>query len=333
MAQRIFQSFRRLPTQFTSMRKKQDTIEVCSNIGFPSKPSSLAYDQTLDVFALATRDGLLYVFGKPGVVYYGSHKDASEIIEVVFITGTGKLLTLSDSDDVFVWEIDPSASPQPCLQNIGRLHKVSVSLEPKRLGPDPLDYIESHVTALIVGSSNSSIIIGTDQGSVAIIKRNTSVKQGVAQDEGSMWIFPKQKDVLTAHHIMQSLSINAIPSGSIDSQKTIDLKVTRLRRPTTSLFIKVEPSNMIIGNWCEYRGIVGPIITKVPSNRLVMTAAYSQSVMISEVNNANGAVYSKRTKRAQIFLFVGPLRGAVIQLFIEPNSIMLLTQREAYVID
>nr|CUU97452.1 hypothetical transcript [Hymenolepis microstoma] len=121
-----------------------------SNIGFPSKPSSLAYDQILDVFALATRDGLLYVFGKPGIVYYGSHKDASEIIKVIFIVGKGKLLTLSDSDDIFIWEIDSSATPHPCLQNIGRLSNVSVLLEPKRLEPESVDYIESHITAMIV---------------------------------------------------------------------------------------------------------------------------------------------------------------------------------------
>ncbi|VDN97533.1 unnamed protein product [Rodentolepis nana] len=214
MAQKIFQSIRRLPAQLTPMRKKQDTVEVVgshykinvfSNIGFPSKPSSLAYDQTLDVFALATREGLLYVYGKPGIVYYGSHKDASEIIKVVFIVGKGKLLTLSDSDDIFIWEIDLSATPHPCLQNVGRLSNVSILLEPKRLDPESVDYIESHVTAMIVESSNSSIIVGTDQGSVAFIKRNTNVKQGVAQDESSMWIFPKQEDVLTAHHVMQSI--------------------------------------------------------------------------------------------------------------------------------
>ncbi|KAM7542838.1 hypothetical protein Aperf_G00000000159 [Anoplocephala perfoliata] len=196
------------------MRKKQDTVEVvgshykinvCTNIGFPAKPSSLAYNQILDVFALATRDGLLYVFGKPGVVYYGSHSDVSEIIKVAFIIGTHKLLTLSDNDDIYIWEIDPTSTPQPCLQNIGRLQNVSGALEPKRLSPDPIDYIESHITALIVSSSISSIIVGTDQGSVAIIRRNTNVKQGVAQEDSSMWILPKQEEVLTSHHVIQSI--------------------------------------------------------------------------------------------------------------------------------
>lgn len=112
-------------------------------------------------------------------------------------------MTLSDSDDIYIWEIDPTSTPRPCLQNIGRLENVSAALEPKRLGPDSIDYIESHITALIVSSSTSAIIVGTDQGSAAIIRRNTNVRQGVAQDESSMWILPKQEEVLTSHHIIQ----------------------------------------------------------------------------------------------------------------------------------
>ncbi|VDK23062.1 unnamed protein product [Taenia asiatica] len=191
MAQRIFQSFRRLPSQFTSMRKKQDAVEVIgshykinvfSNVGFPAKPSSLAYDQSLDVFALATRDG-----------------------------GT-----------------------QPCLKNVGRLSGVLDALEQKHLDVDPISDVPSHITALIVSSSTSSILIGTDQGSVASLRRNIHVKQGVAQDENTMWILPSRDEVLTSHRVLQSIS----PEKR--TRLRLDAVVVLLERPS-------YPHQLLIG--------------------------------------------------------------------------------------
>ncbi|CDI96879.1 lethal2 giant larvae protein 2 [Echinococcus multilocularis] len=243
MAQRIFQSFRRLPSQLTSVRKKQDTVEVvgshykinvCSNVGFPAKPSSLAYDQSLDVFALATRDGILYVFGKPGVVYYGSHKGALEIIKVLFFTGMGKLLTLSVDDMIYLWEIVSPNGNQPGLQNIGQLSGVSDALESKHLEVDPIGDITSHITALIVSSSNSSILVGTDQGNVAPIRRNTHVKQGVDQDENTMWIMPSKDKIITPHRALQSIS----PEKR--TRLRLDAVVVLLERPS-------YPSQLLIG--------------------------------------------------------------------------------------
>ncbi|EUB59344.1 Lethal(2) giant larvae protein [Echinococcus granulosus] len=241
MAQRIFQSFRRLPSQLTSVRKKQDTVEVvgshykinvCSNVGFPAKPSSLAYDQSLDIFALATRDGIF--FGKPGVVYYGSHKGALEIIKVLFFTGMGKLLTLSVDDIIYVWEIVSPNGNQPGLQNIGQLSGVSDALESKHLEVDPIGDITSHITALIVSSSNSSILVGTDQGNVAPIRRNTHVKQGVDQDENTMWIMPSKDKIITPHRALQSIS----PEKR--TRLRLDAVVVLLERPS-------YPSQLLIG--------------------------------------------------------------------------------------
>ncbi|KAL5105484.1 hypothetical protein TcWFU_005690 [Taenia crassiceps] len=220
MAQRIFQSFRRLPSQFASMRKKQDTVEVVGSHYKINVPSSLAYDQSLDVFALATRDGILYVFGKPGVVYYGSHKGASEIIK-------SKLLTLSDDDTIYVWDFANPDGTQPCLKNTGRLSGVLDAFKEKHLDVDPLNDIVSHITALIV-SSSTSILIGTDQGSVAPIRRNIHVKQSVAQDENAMWILPSQDEVITPHRLMQS-----IPPEK-RTRLRLDAVVVLLERPSYS---------------------------------------------------------------------------------------------------
>lgn len=74
---------------------------------------------------------------------------------------------------------------------------------PKRLDVDMVDDIASHITALVVSSSNTTIIIGTDQGSVATVRYNTHVRQGVAQDESSMWILPSQDEILTPHRVLQ----------------------------------------------------------------------------------------------------------------------------------
>lgn len=155
------------------------------------------------------------MYGKPGIVYTGAHKHTSEIIKVSFIIGTvspfnslyepqqGKLITLSDIDDIYIWEIDSSDANHPCLRNIGRLPAVSSAMEPKHLEEDTEVAIEdiSHVTAMTVSSSGTSIFIGTDNGSVASIRRNTHVKRGVAQEESTMWILPTHDGTITPHRV------------------------------------------------------------------------------------------------------------------------------------
>ncbi|CAH8510438.1 unnamed protein product [Dicrocoelium dendriticum] len=108
MAQRLLQSFRRLPGNFATVKKKAELsevhgssykINVCADFGFPSKPTSIAYDSTLDLLALLTRDGNLSVFGKPGVVFTGAHNNEAEFIQVLFIVGEGHANELDDDAD------------------------------------------------------------------------------------------------------------------------------------------------------------------------------------------------------------------------------------------
>uniref|UniRef100_A0A5K3FRB9 LLGL domain-containing protein n=1 Tax=Mesocestoides corti TaxID=53468 RepID=A0A5K3FRB9_MESCO len=110
-----------------------------------------------------------------------------------------------------MWEIDSSNGVHPCLRNIGSLIGVSSALEPKHLGVEQPSSTDddpesvSHVTALIVAASGTVIFVGTDQGSVASIRRNMQVKRGVAQDEGTMWILPTQDEVITPQRVLQSI--------------------------------------------------------------------------------------------------------------------------------
>lgn len=112
-------------------------------------------------------------------------------------------MTLSDDDIIYVWEFVNPDSTQPCLKNVGRLSGVLDALKQKHLDADLINDVTCHITALIVGSSTSSILVGTDQGSVASIRRNLNVKQGVAQDENTMWILPSQDEVITPHRVFQ----------------------------------------------------------------------------------------------------------------------------------
>ncbi len=81
-------------------------------------------------------------------------------------------------------------------------------MEPRRLenGDNDADLAAeniSHITALTVSSSGTSIFIGTDQGGVASIRRNMHVKRGVAQEESTMWILPTHDETITPHRITQ----------------------------------------------------------------------------------------------------------------------------------
>nr|VZI33201.1 unnamed protein product [Spirometra erinaceieuropaei] len=240
MAQRIFQSFRRLPGQFSAMRRKQDSIEVVgnhykinmfSNVGFPAKPASLAYDYALNIFALVTKDGLIYVYGKPGIVYVGSHQNASEIINVMFLNGTGKLLTLSDRDDIYIWQLESVDGAQPCVKQICNLSAVTQCLEQRRVDVDQNSTentfadVACHVTALYANTNGTSIYFGTENGHVALIHKNTQNKRGTLPHGNEVWTLPTYDESISPQRVLQT-----IPSEK-RSRLRLDAVVVLSERP------------------------------------------------------------------------------------------------------
>lgn len=99
--------------------------------GFPHKPSAVAYDSTSKLMAIGTNSGIIKVFGKPGVEFYGQHpatNNASDsIVQLLeWIPGSGRLLSLTASNQLILWE--PAGTmlvPIKTLPFDGKLKKIS----------------------------------------------------------------------------------------------------------------------------------------------------------------------------------------------------------------
>ncbi|XP_001654112.2 protein lethal(2) giant larvae [Aedes aegypti] len=99
--------------------------------GFPHKPSAVAYDPISRLMAIGTNSGIIKVFGRPGVEFYGQHPattNASDsIVQLLeWIPGSGRLLSLTASNQLILWE--PTGTvlvPIKTLPFDGKLKKIS----------------------------------------------------------------------------------------------------------------------------------------------------------------------------------------------------------------
>uniref|UniRef100_A0A8D8IJ21 Lethal(2) giant larvae protein n=1 Tax=Culex pipiens TaxID=7175 RepID=A0A8D8IJ21_CULPI len=99
--------------------------------GFPHKPSALAYDPTSRLMAIGTNSGIIKVFGRPGVEFYGQHPASTNAADLIvqlleWIPGSGRLLSLTASNQLILWE--PAGTmlvPIKTLPFDGKLKKIS----------------------------------------------------------------------------------------------------------------------------------------------------------------------------------------------------------------
>ncbi|CAH8575431.1 unnamed protein product [Schistosoma turkestanicum] len=215
MAQKIFQSFRRIPGHFPTFRKKPDLndvqgskyrVSVCSDYGYPSKPTSVAYDPVIDMLAVLTRDGSIYIYGKPGIAFSAMHETSAQYIQVAFLIGTKKLVTLTDSDDIYLWELTSVSQSSSQLVQRSCLKRITSQLKSLPSGvPNSSANNEgtSHVTALCYASDGRSILIGTDNGWVASVRLNTSA---ATSDYTKFWCPPSADDAINPSRILDGIS-------------------------------------------------------------------------------------------------------------------------------
>uniref|UniRef100_T1IK87 Uncharacterized protein n=1 Tax=Strigamia maritima TaxID=126957 RepID=T1IK87_STRMM len=75
--------------------------------GFPSKPTALAWDPKLHLMAIGARNGVIKVYGAPGIEFYGEHENADcSVLQIFFLPNQGRLITLCDDNTLHLWEIN-----------------------------------------------------------------------------------------------------------------------------------------------------------------------------------------------------------------------------------
>ncbi|XP_075228218.1 syntaxin-binding protein tomosyn [Lycorma delicatula] len=72
--------------------------------GFPFQPTAIAFDPIQHLLAVGTKTGSLRILGRPGVDSHVRHETESAVIQVVFLTNEGALITATADDSVHLWD-------------------------------------------------------------------------------------------------------------------------------------------------------------------------------------------------------------------------------------
>ncbi|KFB47059.1 AGAP004483-PA-like protein [Anopheles sinensis] len=119
-------------TERQKLQKELFAFRRTAQHGFPHKPSALAYDPKSKLMAIGTNSGVIKVFGRPGVEFYGQHTSTGNnpsdlIVQMLeWIPGTGRLLSLTASNQLVLWE--PAGTLLVAIKSLafdGKLKKIS----------------------------------------------------------------------------------------------------------------------------------------------------------------------------------------------------------------
>nr|CAG4638231.1 EOG090X00I4 [Cyclestheria hislopi] len=119
--------------------------------GFPSKPSALAWDSHLRLLSIATKTGIVKVFGQPGVEFYGQHEKEVNVSRLLFIPGKGRIISLCDDNSLHLWDTVTGNRPSlKCIKSQfmeGKLKKISTCS------------LEGGGEHLLIGTENGNIYV------------------------------------------------------------------------------------------------------------------------------------------------------------------------------
>ncbi|KFM66544.1 Syntaxin-binding protein 5-like protein, partial [Stegodyphus mimosarum] len=73
--------------------------------GFPFQPTAIAFDPVQRILALATKNGSLRLFGRPGVDTCVQHEIDSPVVQILFLVNEGALVTVCVDDSIHLWNI------------------------------------------------------------------------------------------------------------------------------------------------------------------------------------------------------------------------------------
>ncbi|XP_068084416.1 lethal(2) giant larvae protein homolog 1 [Anabrus simplex] len=122
--------------------------------GFPNKPTSLAWDPKLRLLALGTATGVIKIFGKPGVEFYGQHTNhESAVTRLIFLPNEGRIVSLCDDNSLHLWEINNGSLEEVKVQALeGKLKKIS---------------------AVCLESAGEHLLLGTEGGNIYLLNLKT----------------------------------------------------------------------------------------------------------------------------------------------------------------
>ncbi|KAJ7316024.1 hypothetical protein JRQ81_002186 [Phrynocephalus forsythii] len=144
-------------------RLKRDLFQFNKTVehGFPHQPSALDYSSFLHLMAIGTRSGAIKLYGAPGVEFMGLHEETNTVMQIHFIPGQSRLVTLLDDNSLHLWTLKQSSSSVSELQE-----ERHFTLR----GPPASPPSATQVTAILAHSSQELLYLGTESGSVFVVE-------------------------------------------------------------------------------------------------------------------------------------------------------------------
>jgi len=107
----------------------QFTAEPTLRHGFPFKPLSMAFDPLQKILAIGNRTGAVRIYGKPGIDVEFTHENPCQVMQILFVVNTGKLLTACTDDSINLWDFRKKTPELEQTLKMGRERLTRIHLE------------------------------------------------------------------------------------------------------------------------------------------------------------------------------------------------------------
>ncbi|XP_054154460.1 LLGL scribble cell polarity complex component 2-like [Oppia nitens] len=133
--------------------------------GFPNHPSAVSYDHQLSLLAIGTKNGLIRVYGSPGVEFYAQIENESEIRKILFLENRAQFITLSSDNCLHLWEINTKETQNNV--KIGEIECIKTCnfflTEASKEGS------LKQITTITLNSNFDLLLIGTQSGNTYLL--------------------------------------------------------------------------------------------------------------------------------------------------------------------
>ncbi|XP_071034522.1 lethal(2) giant larvae protein homolog 1 isoform X2 [Parasteatoda tepidariorum] len=155
--------------KFKSSKTQQSNTEIAKSVedfvsfnkiatlGFPHKPTALAWEPHLCLMAIGTQFGSIRIYGAPGVLFSGDLRQKLCITDLIFISKKARLICLCSDNSLHLWELNEKNEIW-CLEEIKSF--VLVGLMKK-------------ITAIFLNSSADILYLGTMCGNIYTLNVET----------------------------------------------------------------------------------------------------------------------------------------------------------------
>ncbi|KAK7111660.1 lethal(2) giant larvae protein homolog 1-like isoform X2 [Littorina saxatilis] len=154
----MFKFFKKHPPKEGEDREKlkKDLFDYqkCADHGFPSKPSAFAYDPILQLMAIGTKSGGVRVYGAPGVLFSGMHKEDVSVTNLFFLPEEGRLVSVCSDNTLHLWEIN-LRSGNSVLEEVKEF-----SMENNKM---------KTISTCCLTSDSQNLLLGTEGGNIHIL--------------------------------------------------------------------------------------------------------------------------------------------------------------------